>query len=209
VVLAEVSGQTIKDMMEMALMVWPEENGAFPHLAGLTFSVNTAIESSVVLNEYEEFTGVDGEYRVYDLNAYRALKPFAPDMTWNDGEYYAGKGEEKDIALSVLSASEGKVLNVAKTSKDALVYLYITSEKATSVTVTHGIISRTYQIAKDKTFELLIHEDATVKLNGAHATVDYREVVRDYEPLIPDGYVKDENQLHFNLWLTASFELKP
>ena len=151
----------------------------------------------------------ESEYRVYDLNAYRALKPFAPDMTWNDGEYYAGKGEEKDIALSVLSASEGKVLNVAKTSKDALVYLYITSEKATSVTVTHGIISRTYQIAKDKTFELLIHEDATVKLNGAHATVDYREVVRDYEPLIPDGYVKDENQLHFNLWLTASFELKP
>ena len=70
VVLAEVSGQTILDMMEMAMSVWPEENGAFPHISGITFSVNTAIPSSVVLNEYEEFAGVSGEYRVYDVKIY-------------------------------------------------------------------------------------------------------------------------------------------
>ncbi len=63
----KVSGQTLKDMMEMAMMIWPAENGSFPHLAGITFSVNTAIESSVVLNEYDEFVCVDGEYRVYDI----------------------------------------------------------------------------------------------------------------------------------------------
>ena len=71
-VLAEVSGQTIKDMMEMAMMLWPEENGSFPHLSGLTFSVNTAIASSVVLNEYEEFVGVSGQYRVYDIKVYNS-----------------------------------------------------------------------------------------------------------------------------------------
>ena len=71
-VLAEVSGQTIKDMMEMAMMLWPEENGSFPHLSGLTFSVNTAIASSVVLNEYEEFIGVSGQYRVYDIKVYNS-----------------------------------------------------------------------------------------------------------------------------------------
>ena len=70
IVLAEVSGQTIKDMMEMAMMVWPEENGSFPHLSGITFSVNTAIPSSVVLNEFEEFVCVSGEYRVYDIKVY-------------------------------------------------------------------------------------------------------------------------------------------
>lgn len=70
VVLAEISGQTLKDMMEMAMRVWPEENGAFPHLSGITFSVNTAIPSSVVLSAEEEFDGVLGEYRVYDIKIF-------------------------------------------------------------------------------------------------------------------------------------------
>ncbi len=67
VVLAEVSGQTIKDMMEMAMMIWPAENGSFPHLSGITFAVNTDIPSSVVLDEFEEFVCVDGPYRVYNI----------------------------------------------------------------------------------------------------------------------------------------------
>ena len=72
VVLADVSGQTIKDMMEMAMMLWPSENGSFPHLSGLTFSVNTAIPSTVVLDENEEFVCVSGEYRVYDIKVYNS-----------------------------------------------------------------------------------------------------------------------------------------
>ena len=67
VVLAEVNGQTIKDMMEMAMMLWPAENGSFPHLAGITFSVNADIPTCVVLDEQEEFVCVDGPYRVYDI----------------------------------------------------------------------------------------------------------------------------------------------
>ena len=70
IVLAEISGQTIKDMMEMAMRIWPEENGSFPHLSGLTFSVNTSITSSVVIDENEEFVTVAGEYRVYDLKVF-------------------------------------------------------------------------------------------------------------------------------------------
>ena len=70
IVLAEVSGQTIKDMMEMAMMQWPEENGSFPHLSGITFSVNTEIPTSVVLDEREEFAGVVGPYRVYDIKIF-------------------------------------------------------------------------------------------------------------------------------------------
>ena len=70
VVLAEISGATLRDMMEMAMRVYPEENGAFPHLSGLIFSVNTSIPSSVVLDENEEFVTVNGEYRVYDMKVY-------------------------------------------------------------------------------------------------------------------------------------------
>lgn len=72
VVLAQVSGQTIKDMMELTLMSYPGEDGAFPHLSGLTFSVNTSIPSSVVINEYGEFSDVDGQYRVYNLKVYNS-----------------------------------------------------------------------------------------------------------------------------------------
>ena len=70
VVLAEVSGQTIKDMLEMTLKDWPKEAGSFPHMSGITFSVNTAIPSSIVTDENEIFVGVSGEYRVYDLKIY-------------------------------------------------------------------------------------------------------------------------------------------
>ena len=70
VLLAEISGQTIKDMLEMSLKEWPNEAGSFPHLSGITFSVNTAIPSSVVIDENGIFVCVSGEYRVYDLKIY-------------------------------------------------------------------------------------------------------------------------------------------
>lgn len=70
VILAEVTGQTIKDMMEMTMMYFPGEGGAFPHLSGLTFSYNTSIPSTVVLDEYEDFAGVTGQYKVYDIKVF-------------------------------------------------------------------------------------------------------------------------------------------
>lgn len=78
-VLAEASGQTIKDMLEMAMMKWPSEDGCFPHLAGITFSLNTSIPSSVVTNELGEFGGVAGQYRVYDIKIFnRETKAYEP-----------------------------------------------------------------------------------------------------------------------------------
>lgn len=79
VVLAQISGQDIKDMLEMAIMKWPSEDGCFPHLAGITFSVNTSIPSSVLTNELEEFQGVEGEYRVYDIKIFnRETQTYEP-----------------------------------------------------------------------------------------------------------------------------------
>ena len=79
VVSAKISGQAIKDMLEMAMMKWPGEDGCFPHLSGITLSVNTNIPSSVQVNELEEFQGVSGEYRVHDIKVYnRETKIYEP-----------------------------------------------------------------------------------------------------------------------------------
>ena len=86
IVLAEISGQTIKDMIEMTMMYYPGECGAFPHLSGLTFSFNTSIPSSVVLDEYEDFAGVTGQYKVYNIKVYNkdngTYEPLELDKTY-------------------------------------------------------------------------------------------------------------------------------
>lgn len=70
IVTLEAPGSIIRDMLEMATSLYPEENGSFPHLGGVTFSLNTAVESSVVLDDAESFVRVDGDYRVYDIKIF-------------------------------------------------------------------------------------------------------------------------------------------
>ena len=67
VVTVEVTGQILLDMLEMGVMNYPEENGSFPSMSGVTFSLNTSIPSSVKTDENGFFTCVDGEYRVYGV----------------------------------------------------------------------------------------------------------------------------------------------
>ena len=45
IVIAGISGQVLLDMLEMGMMMYPEEHGAFPHMSGVTFSLNTSIPS--------------------------------------------------------------------------------------------------------------------------------------------------------------------
>lgn len=67
IVTAEISGQLLIDFLEMAVMNYPEEDGTFPHVSGITFSVNKSIASSVKLDENGFFEKVDGAYRVYNV----------------------------------------------------------------------------------------------------------------------------------------------
>ena len=57
-------------MLEMSMISYPEEDGAFPHMAGITFSVDKSIPSSVKVDDNGFFTKVDGEYRVYDVKIF-------------------------------------------------------------------------------------------------------------------------------------------
>jgi hypothetical protein len=118
-----------------------------------------------------------------------------------------GKGEKKDIALSVLSTAENNVLNVKKSTETALVYLEIKSEGATSFTISDKNTTRTFNLKADEVYTIKIHTDCTVTFDGA-TSVSYKEVVRDYAPLIPAAYANDKEPLHFNLWMTTSFNFE-
>ena len=61
------TGQVIKDALELGSSRLPEENGGFIHVAGLTYTINSAIPSSVKFDDKENFVSVDGEYRVEDI----------------------------------------------------------------------------------------------------------------------------------------------
>ena len=153
-----------------------------------------------VLNENGEH-----EYRVYDLNAYGALKQYAPDMTYVNDEYYAASGEKRDVALSVLSTLGGNTLTVKRAAANSLIYLSITPNGATSFTVDDGTTAQVYELTEGTVYELSqIHTDCTVTVNGG-ADIAYKELIIDHAPLIPEDYANDDTALHFNLWLMADF----
>ncbi len=145
----------------------------------------------------------DHEYRIYDLNAYRALKKYAPKMTYTEN-HYAGDGEAQAIALTNLSVFEDDTLTVKKNTADSLVYLDITAKSVTVLTLMDDENYNSYKIAKGQTFSIKIHSECTAIISG-DATVAYKEVIRDYAPLIPAEYTNDEEMLHFNLWLTDTY----
>ena len=67
VCLVEVTGRQIKDCLELGVWDLPGESGGFQHVSGMTYTVDTRIPSSVVLDEMGMFVEVAGPYRVTDL----------------------------------------------------------------------------------------------------------------------------------------------
>ncbi len=86
--LIKASGQTIKDALELGAMYAPEEKGSFLHVAGLKYSIDTSIKSSITLDETERFvSGPTGEYRVHDIEVYNKetgeYEPLDVNKTYN------------------------------------------------------------------------------------------------------------------------------
>lgn len=147
----------------------------------------------------------ESEYRIYDLNAYRFVKKYAPKMEYAD-PYYVGEGKEKNVGLSILSTKERNSLTIEKTTDSAIVYLEFTNVNAKSFTISDGKTTKNYQLPENGVYGIAIHYDCVVTVNGGETELFYKEVVRDHQPLIPTEYKPDE-QLHFNLWLTANYRL--
>lgn len=63
----QVTGQQIKDALEMACRYYPEESGSFMHVSGITYVIHSSVPSSVVTDDKGSFVRVDGEYRVSEI----------------------------------------------------------------------------------------------------------------------------------------------
>ena len=97
IVTAEITGQVLLDMLEMSMISYPQEDGAFPHMSGITFSVNKSIPSSIKVDENGFFTKVDGDYRVYNVKV----------LDKESGNYKALELDKKYI----LAAADYYILN--------------------------------------------------------------------------------------------------
>ncbi len=67
VCVVEVTGQQIVDMLELGVINYPNEDGSFQHVSGITFDLNGSIDSSVKLDENMVFVSVEGQRRVSNV----------------------------------------------------------------------------------------------------------------------------------------------
>ena len=67
IVVKEVLGKDILDALELGVRHLPSKSSIFPQVSGISFKVNTSINSSVVVDDMEMFVRVDGDRRVYDV----------------------------------------------------------------------------------------------------------------------------------------------
>ena len=67
-VVVEVSGQTILEMLEVTVERWPEENGNFPHVSGMTFSVNTLGDEHKRVYNVNVLDPETGNYEALELD---------------------------------------------------------------------------------------------------------------------------------------------
>ena len=67
VCMVRVSGQQIKDALELGASLYPKESGGFIHPSGMTYTIDSSVPSSVQVDEKRNFVGVAGEYRVKDI----------------------------------------------------------------------------------------------------------------------------------------------
>ncbi len=68
VCVAEVTGRQLLDFLEFSVSSYPEENGSFQHVSGLTYTLNAYIPSPVKFDSNMAFESVEGERRVTDVN---------------------------------------------------------------------------------------------------------------------------------------------
>ncbi len=111
--LREISGQQLLDALEMGASEYPEENGSFLQVSGLTYTIDATIPSTVQLDDKGRFVGVAGERRV--KNVMVGGKPLDPEgdyrvagssflmkdggdgMTMFDGSYLLSDAEFSDL----------------------------------------------------------------------------------------------------------------
>ena len=77
---AEVTGQQILDALEWGSRSVPDENGGFLNVSGLTYEIDTSIDSGCIEDENSMFAGIKGERRVKNVKV--GEEPIDPKKTY-------------------------------------------------------------------------------------------------------------------------------
>ena len=64
---AEVTGADLMDALEMSARLYPNANGGFLQVSGLTYDIQETVIPSVSLDGFGNFRGISGEYRVTNV----------------------------------------------------------------------------------------------------------------------------------------------
>ena len=113
IVTVSLSGQMLLDALEFGVSRLPAGFGGFPQVSGITFRVNTELESSVVRDEKGQFVSVAGEYRVSDVMiGQEPLDPKAEytltssSFTMSGGDGYTMFKEADVLSMTMLPDNE-------------------------------------------------------------------------------------------------------
>ena len=77
---AEVTGQQVLDALEWGSRAVPQETGGLLHVSGLTYEINTLIDSPCKEDENGMHTGIEGERRVQNVMV--GEEPLDPAKTY-------------------------------------------------------------------------------------------------------------------------------
>lgn len=144
------------------------------------------------------------EYRIYDLNAYNYLNDYSSKMKYN-GSYYSCKAEVIEVEHNILSTATDNKLTIKKCDSRSLIYLKITNINANTFIINDGASEQTYVLVGEDSYSITIHSDCVLTIDGS-VDIEYTEVIRDYEALIPSNY-NSKQKLHFNLWLNNKYSI--
>lgn len=97
--MCEATGQQILNSLEWGVKGLPEESGAFLQVSGLTYEIDTSVESGCTRDENGLFTRVEGEYRV--KNVIVGGEPLDPDKLYRvaGSSYVIADQENGNTAL--------------------------------------------------------------------------------------------------------------
>lgn len=113
VMTVKVTGQMILDALEFGVWALPNKSARFPQVSGISFKVNRNIDSSVRVDDHNQFLCVDGEYRVSDvmigeepLDVGREYTLAGTSYLLNGGDGYTMFKEADILSMTMLSDNE-------------------------------------------------------------------------------------------------------
>ena len=97
IVVKEVPGSVILDALEMGVMFLPSKSSIFPQVSGISYKVDTSINSSVELDASGKFLAVNGERRIYDVKVGNEALDANKKYRMSFDNYIAGGGDGFDM----------------------------------------------------------------------------------------------------------------